>query len=238
VLSPVQRKVLGEVLVGDHDARGVCRRVACQAFDDAGVVEELPHAVVPLVQVTHLGFLVYRPFDAPVRGGDELGYLVDLRVGHAERTPHVAHRRLGLHGPEGGDLGDVVLAVLVGDVFDDPVASLAAEVDVDVGHADAFRVQEALEDEVVLDGVDVRDAEAERDEAARRGAAARPHGYAMGLRVVDEIGDDEEVPGEPRLLDDAHLVVEPLAVLVEKLFAEGIVGGPHFGHSLLETLPR
>jgi hypothetical protein len=35
-------------------------------FDDAGVVEKFPDAIVSLVQFAHLGLLVYRPFDAPV----------------------------------------------------------------------------------------------------------------------------------------------------------------------------
>ena len=89
---------------------------------------------------------------------------------------HVAHHRLRLHGPEGDDLGHVLAAVLPRDVLDDLAAARLAEVDVDVGRADALLVQEALEDEVVLDRVDVGDAEAVRHEAARGRAAARADG--------------------------------------------------------------
>src|SRR5438445_6520293 len=47
-----------------------------------------------------------------------------------------------------------------------------------------------------------------RGERAGRGAAARPHGDPLLTRVVDKVPDDEEVPGEPHLLDDRELMGE------------------------------
>jgi hypothetical protein len=64
----------------------------------------------------------------------------------------------------------------------------------------------------VLDGIEVRDAEGPRDQAAGRGAAAGSDRDALVLRPVDEVGDDQEVAGEPHLLDDAELEGEPLLV--------------------------
>ena len=43
------------------------------------------------------------------------------------------------------DLADRLAAVLLADVVDDLVATIHAEVDVEVGHRDAFGVQEPLE---------------------------------------------------------------------------------------------
>ena len=93
--------------------------------------------------------------------------------------PDVADRRARLQLPEGDDLRDAPArrapgaVVLLGDVADHLVAPAHAEVDVDVRHRDALGVQEALEDDVVLDRIDAGDAEAVGDEAARRRAAAR-----------------------------------------------------------------
>ena len=85
------------------------------------------------------------------REGDHLGDAVDLGQGHLEDAADVADGRPGGHGPEGDDLADVLLAVLLGHVLDHLLPAAAAEVHVDVGQADALGVEEALEEEVVLD---------------------------------------------------------------------------------------
>ena len=103
------------------------------------------------------------------------------------------------------------LAVLLPHVLDHLAAPLEAEVDVDVGHRDALGIQEALEEEVVLERADVGDAERVRDQRARRRAAARSDRDAAVARRLDEVGDDQEVAGVAGLRDDAQLVVEPLA---------------------------
>src|SRR3712207_8878658 len=56
------------------------------------------------------------------------------------------------------DLRDALGAVLLGDVADDLGAAAVVEVDVEVRHRDAVRVEEALEDEAVLERVEVGDA--------------------------------------------------------------------------------
>ncbi len=57
-------------------------------------------------------------------------------------------------------------------------AAPAAEIDVDVGQADALGVEEALEEKVIFDRVDVGDAQAVGQEAAGGRAAARADGDA------------------------------------------------------------
>ena len=126
-----------------------------------------------------LGRLLDRLVEAdPERVGDQLRDAVDVAVGHAEHAAHVADRGARLELPEGDDLRDalavVALAVvLLGDVADHLVAPAHAEVDVDVGHRDALGIEEALEDDVVLDRIDAGDAEAVGDQAARPRSRAR-----------------------------------------------------------------
>ena len=79
------------------------------------------------------------------------------------------------------------------------------EVDVDVGHRLAARVEEALEEQVVLDRVDVGDLEAVGDERAGRRAAARADADPVALRERDEVPDDQEVVGEAHLADRLQL---------------------------------
>ena len=96
---------------------------------------------------------------------------VDDAVGDLEHAAGVADGGARGHRPERDDLGDTVAAVLLGDVIDHALAALDGEVDVDVGHRLAARVEEALE-EVVLDRVDVGDLE--RVGGERAGGRARP----------------------------------------------------------------
>ena len=75
------------------------------------------------------------------------------------------------------------------------------------------RVEEALEEQVVLERVDVGDAERVAHDGAGGRAAAGPHGDAVVLGELDVVPDDEEVGVEAHLADDAELEVEALAHL-------------------------
>ena len=130
----------------------------------------------------------------------------------AEHAPGIADHRLRRHGAVGDDLRDAPSAVLVGDVVDDAVAAVHAEVDVEVRHRHALGVQEALEQQVVLQRVDVGDAERVGDERTCARTAPRPHRHAVGARPADEVRDDEEIARETHLADDRELAVEPRPV--------------------------
>ena len=134
----------------------------------------------------------------------------------AHHAAHVFDGGLGGHRVEGDDLADAIPAVLVGDVADHLFTAVVGEVHVNVGHAHALRVQEALEEQVIADRIDVGDAQHVGDEAAR-GGATRDAAHALAARVVDVVPDDEEVGDEALGADDLELVVEaalqPLADL-------------------------
>ena len=140
----------------------------------------------------------------------ELGDLVAHRVRVAEHPRRVAHRGPRLDGGERDDLRDVVPAVALGRVLDHLAAVAGVEVHVDVGHLLAARVQEALEQQVVPDRVDVDDAEAVRDARARRAPPSRTDPDAARARVAHEVPHDEEVRREPHRLDDAELELDAL----------------------------
>ena len=99
---------------------------------------------------------------------DQLRDLVDDAVGNLEHAAGVAHGGARGHRREGDDLRDAVAAVLLAHVVDDALAAFDGEVDVDVGHRLAARVEEPLEHQVVADRVDVGDRERSRRRASRR----------------------------------------------------------------------
>ena len=100
---------------------------------------------------------------------------------------------LGLHGAERDDLRHVLAAVLLGDVGDDLAAPALAEVDVDIGQRHALGIEEALEVQVEVQRIDVRDPQAVRHQAAGGRPAARADRNRLLARVADEVPDDQEV---------------------------------------------
>ena len=70
----------------------------------------------------------------------------------------------------------MISAILAVDVVDHFLAALVAEVHVEIGHTDTFRVQKALKDQVIADGVNVSDTHTVCCDTARTGATARATG--------------------------------------------------------------
>ena len=217
-------QVLGEGLLGDHHGGGVDAVLAPHPLEALGHVDDPlgvgvglvhgPQVGGHLVAVLELLVLVEAGVQRRVAAHDErrhgLGDLVadDVRV--AEHAGGVAHRGPGLDGGEGDDLGDVVAAVALGGVADHLVPIAGVEVHVDVGHRHARRVEEALEQQVVLDGIEVGDAQRVGHRAAGRRAAPRTHADVRLAGVADEVPHDEEVRAEPHVGDDLQLVGQPL----------------------------
>ena len=210
----LQRHHLDERPVGDDDACGVDGVLAYQALERLRQVDDLADDLVGVVRLPELGAGLQVVLEEDLRPlGDQLRDLVHGAVGDVEDASGVAHGGTGRHRPERDDLRHAVAAVLLGDVVDHPVAAVDGEVDVDVRHRLATRVEEALEEELVAERVEVRDLEAVRDEGARGRPAARPHPDAVPAREAHEVGDDQEVIRKAHLADRPQLELETLAQL-------------------------
>src|SRR4051794_3526475 len=116
-----------------------------------------------VVELLELGRLLDRFADrrrlALHRLGDELRELVGLAERNLHRACDVANDAARFELMERRDLTDAILAVLLLDVLDDLAAAIHAEVDVEVGHRHALWIQEALEQELELQWIDVGDAQ-------------------------------------------------------------------------------
>ena len=148
-------------------------------------------------------------------GGDHLRDAIDVGVGDIHGAADVFDGGFGGHGAEGDDLRDVVAAVFLRNVVDDFAAAVHAEIDVDVGHGHALGIQEALEEQFVLQWVDVGDAERVGDQRTCGRPAARSHGNAMLFGVADEVPDDQEIAGELHLLNNGEFAFQTLLVVSE-----------------------
>ena len=210
----LERQVLRQRAVADDDGSGVDRVVANDALQWPRHVHDALRRLVDVVRLAQLGARLHALVERDLRPlGHHLGDPVDHAVGDAHHPAGVLDRRLRLHLAEGDDLGDVPAAVLLGDVVDHVLAAGHGEVDVDVRHALAAGVQEALEQQRVAHRVEVGDAQAVGDQRARRRAAAGANADAVLAGEPDEVPDDQEVVREAHLLDRLQLELEAVPQL-------------------------
>ncbi len=222
----VERHQLVKRAVGDDDAGGVGRAVAGQALELHRQVEQALDVLVAAIFGDQLGHAGQRPtvlvagaaeaaLQRPRVGrvvGHQLRQPVDLAIGHLQHPAGILEHRPRLQAPEGDDLGDPVAAVFLLNVGDDLVAVGFAEIDVEVGHRHAFRVEEALEQQIQFDRVEVGDGQRPGDHRPRPRAAPRPYRNVVGLGPLDEVGDDQEVTGEPHADDDVELELQAIRI--------------------------
>ena len=211
-LVRVERHVVGKLRRRDDDAAGVLAGVADDAFELVGHVHDLGRVLVAVDELAQLRLLGDRFLQGHADlERDHLGEPVREAERLVLHARHVAHHEARRHGAEGDDLAHRVVAVALRDMGDDALPAFHAEVDVEIRHGDALRVQEAFEDQAVAERIEVRDAEAEGHQRSRARAPAADR-HEILPRPDHELLDDQEVAGEAHLVDDAELVVEALAV--------------------------
>ena len=138
-------------------------------------------------------------------------------------------------------MGHAFRPVLLHHVVDHLAAAIIGEVDVDVRHRDARRVQEALEDQAVAERIERGDVKRIGDDAARGRSTPRSNENPPLLGEPNEIPHHKEVVGEAHRADDAELISETLADLAigVTVFAansftaevlEVLIGGHPLGH--------
>ena len=219
----LQRHVLDQRAVADHDGGSVDRVLAHETLERARHVDQLlggdlativgapdgSRVVVHLAQLlAGLQALVEADLNAV---GDALGDAIDGAVRETKHPAGVARGLLGGELAKGDDLRHALAPVLLDDVVHHALAAVHREVDIDIGHGLAARVEESLEQQVVADRIDVGDLEAVGDQRAGGRAAARSDADALALGEPDEVPRDEEVVGEAHLADRRQLEGEAIA---------------------------
>ena len=201
--------------LGDDHTGGMGGSMAGHALQRLGGIHQLLHLLVRLVHFPQRLAQAQGILQGDVEGvGDLLGDLVGIGIGDIHDTGHIADDAAGRHGTEGDDLGHMVIAVLAADIIHHLAASGVTEVHIDIGHADTFRVQETLEIEAVLHGVDVGDAQTVTDHGAGGAASAGADGDIHAAGIAHEVGNDEEIVRKAHFLDHFLLIGQLSAVLV------------------------
>ena len=195
--------------------------MAGHALQRLGGVDELFHPRVAFIQIRQLAGQLQRVVQSDMQRagarGHQLGHGVHLGIGHVQGATHIPDGAPGGHGAEGDDLGHMVIAVLAADVVHHLAPAGITEVHVDIRHGHALRVQEALEIQLILHGVDVGDVQAVGHHGTGGAAAAGAHWDARPAGIVDKVGHDEEIVGKAHFLDHIQFIFQLFAVL--RLFA-------------------
>ena len=158
------------------------RGVPGQALEALRDVEGARHHRVLVAKRLQFRFALDRRRQRHRRGGilrHQFCQLVDLPVGHLQHAADVAQHAARLQRAEGDDLGDLVAAVALLHVVDHLAAPVLAEVDVEVGHRHALRIEEALEQQAEPDRIEIGDGQGIGDQRARARAAARADRNAL-----------------------------------------------------------
>ncbi len=159
----VKWHVFDQWFVGYDDAGRVGRGVTRHTFEALGCVQQLSDVVLLVVQLLEFrdgAFAFQGSFDGDGHAWDgrhQPRYAVNLVLGQVQGAAGIPNGSASAHSPEGDDLRDFVAAILLEGVANELVPLVVREVQIDVGHGDTTRVQEALEDQVLGEGVDVCD---------------------------------------------------------------------------------
>ncbi len=218
------RNQLANVAGRDDHATGVNARVAQRAFEHFSLLQRGRFEVGAfrhfakgdrLVVVLVAEFFANRGIVGIQKNrkarvvGHRLRESVGLVKRQVQSATRVLNRRLGRHGSVGNDLSNLVGAVLVDDVLNDLVAAPVVKVNIDIGQAHAVRIQEALEQQVVGNGIDVRDACGVGNGRTCRRPAARPDAYAHIAGGLAKVLNDQEVARVAGALNGFQLKINP-----------------------------
>src|SRR5207237_689446 len=138
-----------------------------------------------------------------------LGHAVDRFQAITERFRDLAACGARAVRDDVADHRGVPLAVLLVDVLDHVLAVVRRDIEIDVRHGAAVLGEEALEEEVVLDRVDLGDVEDVRDDRVGRGASPLRRDPVL-LAEPDDVPVDEEELRQTAAVDHVELVRELL----------------------------
>ena len=102
-------------------------------------------------------------------------------------------------------------------MIDDFCPPTYAEINIDVRHRNPFRIKKTLKEQVVLQGINVGDAETESDQRAGGRAPTRTNRDAVLLRIANKVPYDQKIAGVPHPLNDFDLVRQACLVLCERM---------------------
>ena len=131
-------------------------------------------------------------------------------VRQVHNPSYVPYNASGSHRTKGDDLHHPVGSIFLHYIVDDLLPALEAEVHVNIGHGYAFRIQETLKQQLVLNWVDTGNSKGIRYDAARRRPSSRTYHDAMIPGIFDKVPHNQEIIHISHGLDYRQFVLQTL----------------------------
>ena len=151
---------------------------------------------------------------------DELRNSIHIPVRVPEDTTDIPDDCARGHGPERNNLRDAIATITRRDVVDDPITALDAKVDIEIRHRDTLGVQKSLEQQIVGDRVQIRNAQRIGHERTRTRSATWADWNVIFPCPSDEVSDDQKVTFEAHAADCLELACQTSAIHLHVSFAE------------------
>ena len=148
---------------------------------------------------------------------------INILICHSKGSSNVTDCRSCGKGSEGYYLSNVVCAVFSVDVFDYLLPAFIAEVDIEVGHRNAFRVEESFEKKVIFYRVDVGDSDAVSADASCAGTSSGTNRDSYAFGVINKIVNNEVIVDVSHSFDYAEFIVEPFPKFRIRVFTVAAV---------------
>src|SRR5262249_31283022 len=225
----------------DNDAGCVSRSVTIEAFELLGDIEG---ALDHLIAIA-FGLQTRLPLDRLFERDrcrrilrHQLAKFVDLSIRHLQHATDIAQHAARPQRAKSDDLSDLVATVALLNVADHFIATVLAEVDIEVRHRHTLGIEEALEEQPETDRIKVGDGQRVGNERTRTRTAAGSNGYALFLRTLDEIGNDQEIARVFHAGDHTKLEIEPFPILIDSMAWRDTCGFNSAFKALLRTLAQ
>ncbi len=140
-------------------------------------------------------------------------YTIDKTVRMAQNTANVANHCFRRHGSEGDDLRYRFTAIHLSDVIDNLVAFFHTEIDIEVRHGNTFGVEEAFEQQVEFQRIEIGDLQRISHQRSCARSTTWPYRHAVVFRPLDKFHYDQEVTRKAHLVDHLELNIQTLIVL-------------------------
>ena len=175
-----QRHIFAGCFRRQNNAGRMGRSVLRHAFQPHGCVDQFVGHFIVFIDCFQIRRFLKRFFNRHMEFvRHQLGQRIHLHQRHAERTANVSDHAPRRHGSKGDNLCNVFHAIALRHILNDFAAAFRAEIDVEIRHGDAFRVQKALKIEGIFHRTDVCDADAVGNQTACAGAPPRADRNAL-----------------------------------------------------------
>ena len=197
------------------------RTVTRKALELHREIDEALHLIVVVVFPFEIGGPVQRPWQRPRVGRmvrHHLAEAIHVPIAHLQDAAGIAQNGARLQFTESDDLSDVIVAVFLLDITDHLAPPRFAEVDIEVGHRNAFGVEKTFKQQTELDRIEIRDGQSPCNEATRTRTTARTYRNIMVLGPFYEVGNDQEVARKAHLIDDIDFELQAIEINLSLVF--------------------